>query len=57
MITLNSLFIVGSFFNAEGSEYDSIDSEARILVNEGAYACFTFKVDDLLCAEGLGELK
>ena len=49
VLTLNYFFIVGSFFNAEGSVHDSTDSIARILGKEGA--------DALLDAEELGELK
>ena len=54
--TLNSWFRVGLFFNAEGSAHDSIDSAVRIL-GKGVSVCFTFELDTLFHAEGLGEVK
>ena len=54
--TLNSSFVVGPIFNAEGSVHDSIDVAVRIL-GKDVNACFTFEVDALLHAEGLGEVK
>ena len=52
-----SLFTVGSFFDAGGSAHDYTYGVARILEKEGAHALFTFKVDTLLDAEGLSEVK
>ena len=57
MLTLNSLFIVGSFFDAEGSANDSAHGAARILGKEDVDVCFTFKVDALLDAEGQEKVK
>ena len=53
--TLNSSFVVGSFFNAEGSAHDSID-DVVVILEKGVDAWFTFEVDSLLDAEGLGEV-
>ena len=55
-ITLNLSFIVGSFFNAEGSTHGSKDGTVRIL-GKGVDAYFTFEVDALLDAERLDEVK
>ena len=46
-----------SFSYVEGSAHDSIEDVARILGKEGTDACFTFKVDVLIDAEGIGEVK
>ena len=48
VLTLHSFFIVGSFFDVEGSTHNYMDSVARILGKEVEHACFTFKVDSLL---------
>ena len=57
LFTLNSFFILGSFFNAESSAHDHGDKTVRILGKEGVDACFTFEVDALLDAEGLRKVK
>ena len=57
VFTLNNVFIVGSFFDAEGSTHDSVDIAVRILVKEVTDEWFTFKVDALLDAEVLDEVK
>ena len=54
--TLNYSFIVGSFFNAEGSAHASIDGAVRIL-GKVVDVCFIFEVDTFLDAEGLGKVK
>ena len=56
VLTLNSIFTLGSFFNAEGSAHDSADDAVRIL-GKGVNVCFTFETDALLDAGGLGEAK
>ena len=57
VLTLNSFFIVGSFFNAEDSVHDYANDEVRILWKESVDACFTFEVCALLDVEELGEVK
>ena len=55
LFSLNSSFIVGSLFNAEGSTHDSIDGVVRIL-GKGVDEGFTFEVDVFLDSEGIGEV-
>ena len=57
ILTLNSFFIVGPFFDVEGSTRNSMDGIARSLGKEGADYFCTFKVDTLPYSEGLGKVK
>ena len=57
MLTLNSFFTVGSFFDEAGYAHDYVDGAAIILGKEGSDPCFTFKADAFLDSEGLGEVK
>ena len=57
VFTLKSFLTVGSFFDAEASAHYSMCCVARILGKKVADVCFTFKVDTLLDAEGLGDVK
>ena len=57
VFTLNYLFIVGSFFDAEDSAHDSIDGVARVLAKEDADVRFTFKSDALIDSEEICRVK
>ena len=57
MLTLCYFFTVVSFFNAEYSVHDSMDGAFRVLGKQCVLACFTFEVDALLDAEGIGKMK
>ena len=53
----NTFLIVVSFFDAEGSDHDYMDSVVRILGGQGVDAWFAFEVDALLDEEGICKVK
>ena len=57
VITLNTFLIVVSFFDSEGSVYDSMDGVVRILGGQGVDAWFAIEVGAFLDEEGLGKMQ
>ena len=55
-LTFNTFFVVGAFFDAEGSAHDSMHYVSRILGKEVTDACFIFREDSLVDAEVLGKV-
>ena len=57
MLTSDTFLIVVSFFDAEDSDHDYMDSVVRILGGQGVDSCFAFEADASPDKEGLGKVK
>ena len=57
VLSLNILFIVDWFFDAEGSAHDYMYCTVRILGRQGVGARFPLEADALLRAERIGKVK
>ena len=57
VLTLSNFFIVGSFFNGEGSAHDCTHGEVMILGKECVDTFFDFELDALIDTWGMCEMK